>query len=261
MSRFAAPLAVAAALFAPGAAGADVATPGADGLGDRLYPTLGNGGYDVLHYDLALRYATTDPSQAIDGDVTVTARATQSLSRFDLDFGGMSIGGVSVNGRAAAFKRNAEELIITPHDPLPKDAQFTVKVTHFTSAPTKVNGNVHSTAFFVTPDGSATAPQPNDAHLIYPCNDHPRDKATFSFTFDVPAGRTASGTADPTMPAAASEIVPSPPLATTTSRPRFRKVFTISVASPGPVVGALISSIPCPRARSMTPLICCRRSF
>jgi aminopeptidase N len=185
-------VAVVATLFAPATVpAAEVPTPGADGLGDRLYPTLGNGGYDVLHYDLALRYATSDPTQAIDGDVTVVARATQSLSRFDLDFGGMSIGGVSVNGKAAAFKRNAEELIVTPRDPLPKGAQFSVKITNFASAPTKINGNVHSTAFFVTPDGSVTAPQPNDAHLIYPCNDHPRDKATFTFTFDVPAGTDA----------------------------------------------------------------------
>ncbi len=27
-------------------------TPGAAGIGDSLYPTLGNGGYDVEHYDL-----------------------------------------------------------------------------------------------------------------------------------------------------------------------------------------------------------------
>src|ERR1700712_4492136 len=62
------------------------ATPGSAGLGDRLYPTLGNGGYDALHYDLALRYATAKPSQGIDGTVTMLARATKSLSRFDLDF-------------------------------------------------------------------------------------------------------------------------------------------------------------------------------
>ena len=59
LSVLAAPLAVVATLFAPGTVpAAEVPTPGADGLGDRLYPTLGNGGYDVLHYDLALRYAT-----------------------------------------------------------------------------------------------------------------------------------------------------------------------------------------------------------
>ena len=60
-------------------------SPGAPGLGDRLFPTLGNGGYDVQHYDLALRYATGAPSQPIDGTVTILAKATQDLSRFDLN--------------------------------------------------------------------------------------------------------------------------------------------------------------------------------
>src|SRR5258708_1974481 len=56
-------------------------SPGAPGVGDRLFPTLGNGGYDVQHYDLDLRYATPAPSQSMDGTVTILARATQSLSR------------------------------------------------------------------------------------------------------------------------------------------------------------------------------------
>jgi hypothetical protein len=32
-------------------------TPGARTLGDSLFPTIGNGGYDVRHYDLDLNYA------------------------------------------------------------------------------------------------------------------------------------------------------------------------------------------------------------
>ena len=46
------------------AAPAQAASPGAAGLGDRLFP-LGNGGYDVQHYDLDLRYATCG---AVAGD-------------------------------------------------------------------------------------------------------------------------------------------------------------------------------------------------
>src|SRR5690349_8980581 len=85
---------------------ANAPSPGAPGLGDRIFPTLGNGGYDVQHYDIDLRYATAAPSQAMDGTVTILARATQSLSRFDLDFGGKSVGGVSVNGDNAQFRRD-----------------------------------------------------------------------------------------------------------------------------------------------------------
>ena len=82
-------------------------------------------------------------------------------------------------------------MIVKPASPIANGSTFTVLITDFTAAPTKITWDVDSVAFFVTPDGSATAPQPYDAHLIYPCNDHPRDKATFTFTIDVPAGRDA----------------------------------------------------------------------
>src|SRR4051812_3644055 len=94
---------LATALPAAALAAADAPAPGAPGVQDRLFPNLGNGGYDVQHYDLDLRYATAAPSQGIDGTVTIAAIATQSLSSFDLDFAGDSVGSVSVNGAPAAF--------------------------------------------------------------------------------------------------------------------------------------------------------------
>ncbi|WP_051324336.1 M1 family metallopeptidase [Candidatus Solirubrobacter pratensis] len=167
-------------------------SPGSAGIGDRLFPTLGNGGYDVQHYDLDLRYATASPAQGIDGTVTILARATQSLSRFDLDFAGDSVGSVSVNGRAATFARDGEELVITPRAPLPDGRAFVVQVSHYTAHPREPDPNVLlSTAFFTTPDGSATAGQPDSTHVFLPSNDHPRDKASFTIRFDVPAGTTA----------------------------------------------------------------------
>src|SRR6187200_2682128 len=117
--------AAAFALAAPASAHAfDRPTPGSAGIGDRLFPTLGNGGYDVKHYDLDLRYETAVPSQGIDGTATIFARATQSLSRFDLDFAGDSVGSVAVNGRPARFARDGDELVITPRRPLRKGRTF-----------------------------------------------------------------------------------------------------------------------------------------
>jgi aminopeptidase N len=162
--------------------------PGAPGVGDRLFPLLGNGGYDVLHYDLGLRYATDDPAQPIDGSEVLVARATQALSRFDLDFSGAEVSGIAVNGHPATFTRQGQELVITPRSPLPDHHLFVVSIRHFRSIPTEPDVDP---AFFVTPDGSATAPQPDEAHLVYPSNDHPSDKATFTFAFNVPAGTKA----------------------------------------------------------------------
>jgi aminopeptidase N len=173
------------------AAPAQAASPGAPGIGDRLFPGLGNGGYDVVHYQLDVRYATRAPSQPLDGTVTILARATQSLSRFDLDFAGDSVGSVAVDGRSAQWRRDGEELVITPARDLRRGRRFVVRVSHFTATPTEPGDTLSSTAFFITPDGSATAPQPDLAHRIFPCNDHPRDKASYSFRIDVPAGEDA----------------------------------------------------------------------
>src|SRR3954467_8323421 len=171
--------AVALALAAPASAHAfDRPSPGAAGIGDRLYPTLGNGGYDVRHYDLDLRYATSAPTQGGDGAVTILAVATQSLSRFDLDFAGDSVGSVAVDGLPAAFQRDGEDLVITPRLPLLKGLPFVVQVRHFTAHPSQPDPNtLLSTPFIVTPDGSVTAGQPNATHDFLPSNDHPRDKA------------------------------------------------------------------------------------
>ena len=97
--------ALCALIFASPASAFERPSPGAAGIGDRLFPTLGNGGYDVEHYELDLRYETASPSQSIDGTVTILAKATQSLSRFNLDFGGDSVGRVTVNGLPAKFSR------------------------------------------------------------------------------------------------------------------------------------------------------------
>jgi aminopeptidase N len=184
-------------MLAATCAAADTPSPGAVGIGDRLNPTIGNGGYDVRHYDLDLTYATSDPSQALVGNETITAVATQSLSQFDLDFAGKVPSQVLVNGAGAAFKISNEELVIKPAAPIANGATFTVQITGFGSAPMQLSSKSTSSAFFKTPDGSVTAPQPFGAHLIYPCNDHPRDKATFAFTIDVPAGERAIANGDP----------------------------------------------------------------
>jgi hypothetical protein len=88
----------------PAAAHPDVATPGAPSLGDRLFPGLGNGGYDVEHYTLDFRYATTVSVQSVTAVASIDARATQSLSRLNLDFDGDSVTAVSVGVRPATSR-------------------------------------------------------------------------------------------------------------------------------------------------------------
>ena len=163
-------------------------TPGAPGLGDRLYPLLGNGGYDVRNYDLSLTYPRKDPAQQVKGTVTISAVATQDLSRFDLDFGGDSVGRVLVNGRPAAFTRSGDELVVTPKRALASHRGFTVTVS-FAATPIAPDAD-SPVGFVVTPDGTVLAGQPASSHLLFPSNDHPRDKATYTITLTAPEGWT-----------------------------------------------------------------------
>ena len=152
-------------------------TPGAPDIGDRLFPGLGNGGYDVRHYTLDLDYQTADAVQVVPATVTINARATQSLSQFDLDFSGDSVSSVQVDGQPAAFMREGEELVVVPAAPILDHRLFTV-VVDYTSGPRAIDpadagdlNKVLSIAWFATPSGSITAAQPSFAHRIFPSND------------------------------------------------------------------------------------------
>ena len=90
------------AVSAPASA-AEGFVAGSPGLGDPFFPLAGNGGYDVSNYSLKLSY---DPAtRHLDGTATISATATQNLSRFDLDLRGFDISRVAVNARAASYAR------------------------------------------------------------------------------------------------------------------------------------------------------------
>ncbi len=74
-------------------------TPGAPGAGDTYFPDYGNGGYDVDHYDVRLRYQPK--TDQLTGTTTILAQSTQELSRFNLDFA-LDVSSVQVNNRAPA---------------------------------------------------------------------------------------------------------------------------------------------------------------
>ena len=104
------------------------ATPGAAGIGDSLIPEQGNGGYDVESYDIALDLeAAAGP---LRGTTRIRATATQHLSRFNLDFHGMTVDAITIDGAAATFAREADELIVTPAAPLALGKAFDCTVTY-----------------------------------------------------------------------------------------------------------------------------------
>lgn len=160
--------------------------PGADGLGDSLYPQSGNGGYDVQHYTLDLSY---DPeSKIIAGSATLEAVATQPLSAFNLDFVGFTITELTVNEVATSFERNGGELVISlPADAaLAADEPFTVMIAYNGEPATIAAAGLPIGGFTPFEEGVFTASQPVGSAGWYPVNDHPLDKASYTFRITVP---------------------------------------------------------------------------
>ncbi|MEU6172850.1 M1 family metallopeptidase [Streptantibioticus parmotrematis] len=166
-------------------ASAATPTPGAPGIGDPYYPTYGNGGYDVGHYDLRLTYQPK--TDELQGTATVLATTTQDLSRFDLDFA-LGVDSVLVNNHPAKFTESpaAHKLQITPDAPLAKGSDVTV-VVRYHGVPSKVVVDGF-TSWQRTPDGAVAANEPESAWWWFPSNDHPLDKATYDISVEVPTG-------------------------------------------------------------------------
>jgi aminopeptidase N len=157
------------------------------GLGDRLYPTLGNPGYDVRSYDLSFTYPG-DNSKPLTAVTTIDARTTERLERLNLDFAHGTVQSVDVGGAPAAFTSAGEDLVITPDTPLPRGALVRISVRH-TSDP--VSAEDRQGGWVRTDDGLAMANQADAAHLVFPCNDHPSDKAMFTIHVTAPDDYTA----------------------------------------------------------------------
>ena len=165
-------------------------TPGSPGLGDPMFPNAGNGGYDVQHYDLTLDY--TPSSNQLTATAVISARATQDLSSFNLDLRGFAISRLLVDGRAATFTRDGgQELTVTPRTGILAGTTFTVTID-YAGTPAVVTDPDNSIEGWVpTDDGAFVVNEPQGSPAWYPCNDNPRDKATFDFRVTVPAGLTA----------------------------------------------------------------------
>ena len=168
--------------------------PGSPGAGDVYYPDYGNGGYDVGHYDIRLRYYPD--TDRLTGTTTITATATQDLSAFDLDFV-LATRSVRVNNRAAGFARQGDhELVVTPARAVAEGDPLTI-VVQYDDVPSSVVASGF-TSWNRTDDGALAVNEPEISWWWYPSNDHPSDKATFDVSVLVPAGVEAISNGVPT---------------------------------------------------------------
>ncbi|MGN9776343.1 M1 family metallopeptidase [Micromonospora sp. H33] len=186
-------VAVAAAVVLAGclASGRDDADfrPGAAEIGDPYVPGAGNGGYDVDNYRLAVDY--DPPDDRLSGQAVVTATATEPLSRFNLDLVGLDVATVTVDGTPAEYRRDGDELVVTPERGLARGSRFTVEVAYAGVPTARPDGQLGSGGFLHTEDGAIALGQPYSAATWFPVNDHPTDKATYDIEVTVPDGLEA----------------------------------------------------------------------
>ena len=165
--------------------------PGSRSLGDTLLPLLGNGGYDVQHYDLAIDY---DPgANTMTSTTGIQSVAKQNLSEFSLDFRGMTVTSVTVDGTAATFTRDGDKLVIRPAAGINANAAFTTVVA-YNGVPVQITDPDDSLEGWLrTPDGAFVVNEPMGAMAWFPSNNHPLDKATYDIKLTVPSAKTALG--------------------------------------------------------------------
>jgi aminopeptidase N len=103
----------------------------------------------------------------------------------------MTVRSIEVNDAPAQWSRSGQELTVTPKSPIKRGDRFDVAIVY--------DGVPHEfvivipnfelrTGFMATPDGATVAGQPEVAAGWFPVNDHPLDKALYSFDVTVPQG-------------------------------------------------------------------------
>ena len=170
---------------------ANAASAGVSRSSDRLdppdpyYPSLGNDGYDVRHYRLDLEVELPNPE--VRGDTRLEATAAQRLTVLYLDLTGLEVQSVHVDGRRARFSRRGGELAVRPRHPIASGADFVVRVRYFGVPGTGVIPGIGApNGWIADRRGVTTLDEPDGASRWFPSNDHPRDKATYTYRVRVP---------------------------------------------------------------------------
>jgi aminopeptidase N len=147
--------------------------------GVELRDPADRAGLDVTHYDLDIDLTDLADSLLV-GHATLTLRAERDT--IELDFVGLPVDSVRVDGRRAAFAQGPAILRIAP------ESGFTGEV--------RVGVFYHGVprdGLFIGPDASGQVTAfadnwPNRARWWFPANDYPPDKAAATFRVRAPAG-------------------------------------------------------------------------
>jgi aminopeptidase N len=159
------------------------------GTGDELYPALGSSDIDVVAYDVALTY---DPAtDRLAGAVSIEMELLVDADTVPLDAAGLAIQKASVDGVAARWTTQGDELLIELGGAKARTSRVVVEVVY--EAPDRLRSMEAGfpVGWYDTDDGSYALNEPDGASAWLPASDHPSDKATWRFEITVPEGTTA----------------------------------------------------------------------
>lgn len=166
---------------------------GGRSAGDPYAQELGNTGYDVQHYTLKLALDPVAKNIQAEADIEILSRL-ENLRQFSLDFAGFQISSLLVSGKNANYQREGGKLIVDLPEPVPNGSTFQLSVQYSGQPLAETSRYVpflsHIGMFFQINGTAFVMGEPNGAHYWFPCNDHPRDKATYRIELTVPVGMT-----------------------------------------------------------------------
>ncbi len=159
------------------------------GLGDVYYPDWGNAGYDAIHYDLALDIDV--PQNYLSATETIQALALANITEMRLDFEPLHVTEVLFDDVSSVFRLDKHKLIITlPWNIISGDYFEVVIRYHGNPQPLMAESDMrYPVEIGWTPSlisfGIYTVNEPAGAKSWYAVNDHPLDKATYSYEVTV----------------------------------------------------------------------------
>lgn len=161
---------------------------GGETVGDPYYPTIGNTGYDVSHYTLDLTI-DIDATDMILGLATIDFDATADIDGLSFDFTGLTVTSANIGGAPAEFEQANDKLRLRFDEMLPEGSQHSVEIAYEGNPTTLTSGTrIGPIGWYDQPAASVAIGEPFGARAWYPVNDHPTDKATYTFRLNVRDG-------------------------------------------------------------------------
>lgn len=157
---------------------------------DPYYPTIGNPGYDVQHYGIDLTVDISGPDTIV-GTTTIELTLFESVDplSFDLDEN-LVVDDVSIDGLSLGFTQTDAKLLVEA----PSLDEFTTYdvVVSYSGDPVSIESGtlIGPIGWYDFANESLAVGEPFGARTWFPVNDHPSDKATYSFRLDVDDAET-----------------------------------------------------------------------